>query len=101
MRPSVGIVVVIAVMGVLVSSASVAGQAGRPQSPPTRRSGGRAGQAEARAGSRPTPKPTRPATSRSNPSRAGGADRNAVNIGERFTVADMQCRGDGRAVCRT
>ena len=90
MRPSVGIVVVIAMMGVLVSSAvGVAGQAGQaPQSPPTPSAPGAAPvKPKAAPSARPAPKPHAPGDVEVEPIACWWkTDRNAVNIGERFTV---------------
>jgi len=90
MRPSVGIVVVIAVMGGLVSSAvGVAGQAAQAtQSPPATSAPGTAPvKPKPAPAARPAPKPHAPGDVEVEPIACWWkTDRNAVNIGERFTV---------------
>jgi hypothetical protein len=90
MRPSVGIVVVIAVMGGLVSSAvGVAGQAAQAtQSPPATSAPGTAPvKPKPAPAARPAPKPHAPGDVEVEPIACWWkTDRNAVNVGERFTV---------------
>jgi hypothetical protein len=89
MRPSVGIVVVIAVMGGLVNSAvGAAGQAAQaPQSPPAASAPGAAPVKPKAAPARPAPRPHAPGDVEVEPIACWWkTDRNAVNIGERFTV---------------
>jgi hypothetical protein len=93
MRPSVGIVVVIAVMGGLVSStAGAAGQAAQaPQSQPAPSTSSAPAAAPVRPkaapAARPAPKPHAPGDVEVEPIACWWkTDRNAVNIAERFTV---------------
>lgn len=89
MRPSVGIVVVIAVVGGLaVGVAGQAGQAGQAtQSPPAASAPGAAPVKPKAAPARPAPRPHAPGDVEVEPIACWWkTDRNAVNIGERFTV---------------